>query len=201
VARGMGWACKTSISPSVRCAYHQGTIGGVEAALSRTSRSRDLHTGRQMSHHKKCNLHIKLHSPHFIKHKCLLLSSLYSDTADLKSADLKGSWGFKSPSGHHYCQGIARQSAYQRQKRSGGGRRRGAAPRGGGGMAWQSAYQTKHTRGPAKNLAGPPGLQLVVVSTLFRSRREHPSGLHEGSCPVSWLRRRTWGWRCSTKGC
>jgi hypothetical protein len=173
VARGMGWACKTSISPSVRCAYHQGTIGGVEAALSRTSRSRDLHTGRQMSHHKKCNLHIKLHSPHFIKHKCLLLSSLYSDTADLKSADLKGSWGFKSPSGHHYCQGIARQSAYQRQKRS----------------------------GPAKNLAGPPGLQLVVVSTLFRSRREHPSGLHEGSCPVSWLRRRTWGWRCSTKGC
>jgi hypothetical protein len=121
VARGMGWACKTSISPSVRCAYHQGTIGGVEAALSRTSRSRDLHTGRQMSHHKKCNLHIKLHSPHFIKHKCLLLSSLYSDTADLKSADLKGSWGFKSPSGHHYCQGIARQSAYQRQKRSGPG--------------------------------------------------------------------------------
>jgi hypothetical protein len=26
-----------------------------------------------------------------------------ADTADLKSADLKGSWGFKSPSGHHMC--------------------------------------------------------------------------------------------------
>jgi len=47
------------------------------------------------------NLHINLHIPHFCKCNSLYVSYLQADTADLKSADLKGSWGFKSPSGHH----------------------------------------------------------------------------------------------------
>jgi hypothetical protein len=47
------------------------------------------------------NLHINLHRSHFLKHNSFFMSYLQRDTADLKSADHKRSWGFKSPSGHH----------------------------------------------------------------------------------------------------
>jgi len=50
---------------------------------------------------KRQNLHINLHSPHFCKRNSLYVRYLQRDTADLKSADRKRSWGFKSPSGHH----------------------------------------------------------------------------------------------------
>ncbi len=36
----------------------------------------------------------------FIELKSLLFNRLSADAADLKSADLHRSWGFKSPSGH-----------------------------------------------------------------------------------------------------
>ena len=50
---------------------------------------------------KRKNLHINLHSSHLCKRNSLYVSYLQRDTADLKSADLYRSWGFKSPSGHH----------------------------------------------------------------------------------------------------
>ena len=51
---------------------------------------------------KQQNLHINLHSSHLTKRNSLYVRYLQIDTADLKSADLNRSWGFKSPSGHHH---------------------------------------------------------------------------------------------------
>jgi hypothetical protein len=46
-------------------------------------------------------LHIKLHIETGVSYKSFVIMVKSADTADLKSADLNRSWGFKSPSGHH----------------------------------------------------------------------------------------------------
>ena len=42
---------------------------------------------------------------HSLKYNYIIINCLLADAADLKSADPKGLWGFKSPSRHHltYC--------------------------------------------------------------------------------------------------
>ena len=42
---------------------------------------------------------------HCLKCNCIIINYLLADAADLKSADPKGLWGFKSPSRHHTFSG------------------------------------------------------------------------------------------------
>jgi hypothetical protein len=49
---------------------------------------------------KMANLHIYLHTCNMVDNNQFVFMVKSADTADLKSADLNRSWGFKSPSGH-----------------------------------------------------------------------------------------------------